>query len=63
MNDGQAPFTRLEHLVADVWALWARKDHPKRAEMEAKAQAAAKQARVVELRAKFEKRKRIYGLG
>lgn len=63
LSDGQPPFSRLEHLVADVWALWAKKDHPVRAEMEEKARTAAKRARVIELRAKFEKRKRTYGLG
>jgi hypothetical protein len=63
LTDGQRPFSRLENLVADVWVLWAKQDHPVRAEMQAKAYMAAKQARVVELRAKFEKRKRTYGLG
>lgn len=63
LNDGQKPYSQLEHLVADVWALWAKKDHPKRAEMEAKAKARRKNARVVKLRSKFERRKRAYGLG
>jgi hypothetical protein len=63
LNGGQLPLSRLEHFLADLWALWAKKDHPVRAEMEAKAHAVAKEARVVELRAKFEKRKRTYGLG
>lgn len=43
--------------------MWAKQDHPRRAEIEAKARTAAKQARVVELKTKFEKRKRIYGMG
>lgn len=61
--NGEPPWGRLEHLMADVWSLWAKKDHPVRADMEAKARTAAKLARVIELRATFEKRKRIYGLG
>lgn len=63
LNGGQPPLSRLEHFIADLWALFAKKDHPVRAEIEAKAKAAAKQARVVELRTKFENRKRTYGLG
>lgn len=63
LNGGELPWTNLEHRVADLWALWAKQDHPVRAEMEAKVKAAAKQARVLKLRAKFEKRKRRYGLG
>jgi hypothetical protein len=63
LNGGDVPFTRLEHLTADVWALWAKQDHPVRAEMEAKARTAAKLARVIQLRTKFEQRKRAYGLG
>lgn len=62
LNDGEPPLSRLESFVADLWALWAREDHPVRAEMVAKARTAAKQARVIELRSKFEKRKRVYGL-
>lgn len=62
INGGEPPWTRLEHLTADVWALWAKQDHPKRAEMEAKAREAAKLAKVILLKAKFEKRKRDYGL-
>jgi len=46
-----------------VWALWARKDHPVRAEIEEQRRRAEKLARVVELKTKFEQRKRIYGLG
>jgi hypothetical protein len=63
INDGQPPLSRVEQFIADLWSLWAKKDHPVRAEMEAKARAAAKHARVSELRTKFENRKRTYGLG
>ncbi|WP_292980975.1 hypothetical protein [Mycobacterium sp.] len=72
LNDGRVPWGNLEHLVADHWALTlmvnsganARfRDHPTRAEIQQKAHAEAKQARVIDLRAKFEKRKRTYGLG
>lgn len=64
VTDGELPFSRLENLIADLWALWARQDdHPARAAVQEKARTAAKQARVIELRAKFETRKRIYGLG
>lgn len=38
-------------------------DHPTRVEMLAKARAEAARARVAELRAEFEKRKKTYGLG
>ncbi|MEV5360576.1 hypothetical protein AB0K45_09555 [Micrococcus luteus] len=62
LNDGQPPWSNLEHRVADLWALWAKKDHPVRVEMKARHKAAAKQARVAELRAVYEKRKRRYGL-
>jgi hypothetical protein len=54
---------RTEHLIADLWTCGRSKDHPVRAEMEAKARTAAKLARVIELRTVFEKRKRTYGLG
>jgi hypothetical protein len=63
LNDGVPQWIITDHLLADLWALWAKQDHPRRAEMEAKARNAAKQARVIELRAVFEKRKRTYGLG
>jgi hypothetical protein len=63
MNDGRPQWATTDHLVADLWSLWAKQDHPVRAEMEAKARTAAKRARVIELRAKFETRKRAYGLG
>lgn len=62
LSDGEPPFSRLEGLIADVWALWAKKDHPKRLAIESKAKQRAKNARVIELRTKFEKRKRTYGL-
>jgi hypothetical protein len=63
LNDGVPQWIITDHLLADLWALWAKQDHPRRVEMEAKARNAAKQARVIELRAVFEKRKRTYGLG
>lgn len=72
LNGGRTPWGNAEHLIADLWALTLQvhsgdksrvQDHPVRAEMEAKARTAAKQARVIELKAKFEKRKRTYGLG
>lgn len=62
LSGGEAPMNRLENLVADVWALWAKKDHPKRAKLEAAAKLRAKEARVIELRSKFEERKRKNGL-
>jgi hypothetical protein len=63
LNGGRPQWVTADHLIADLWALWAKKDHPVRAEMEAKARTAAKQARVIELRAVYEKKKRTYGLG
>jgi hypothetical protein len=63
LNEGHSKWTNLEHLVADLWALWAKQDHPRRAEMEAKIRTTEKLARVIELRTVFEKRKRTYGLG
>lgn len=63
LNGGELPWNRLEHLTADVWALWAKQDHPVRAEMEAQARSAAKLARVIELKTVFNKRKRRYGIG
>ncbi|MGA5467177.1 hypothetical protein [Mycobacterium sp. NPDC050041] len=62
LNGGQAPWSNLEHRVADLWALWAKKDHPVRAEIQAKARTAKKQARVEKLRTVFQKKKRTYGL-
>lgn len=52
-NGGVPPWTRLEHLVADLWALWAKQDHPKRAEMEAKARNARKLEKHNRMRAKY----------
>lgn len=63
LNDGRAPWGNTEHLLADVWALWAKKDHPVRAEAVAKAKREAKQAKVIRLRAKFHRDKQRYGLG
>ncbi|MGE2714193.1 hypothetical protein ACQI4L_09060 [Mycolicibacterium litorale] len=71
LNGGRKPWGQLEHLIADVWVVLVKilnpksrvSDHPTRAEMETKRHVAAKQARVAELRAKYEKRKRTYGLG
>ena len=60
---GNPPFGRTDDLIADLWALWAKQDHPVRAEIQAKAQNEAKRARVVALRARHEQRKRKYGLG
>lgn len=62
LNDGVPPLSRTEHILADLWALQARQEYPPRAEMEAKARATAKRARVIELRATFQKRKHTYGL-
>lgn len=56
-------WTNTDHRIADLWALWAKQDHPVRAEMEAKAAKDAKLARVIQLRATFNKRKKTYGLG
>lgn len=71
LNGNQPPWSRTETLLADLWVVLVRilnpkskvSDHPVRAEMEAKKRREAKLARVVELRATFEKRKRTYGLG
>jgi hypothetical protein len=62
LNDGRPQWTTTDHLIADLWSLWAKRDHPTRAEMEAKAHTAVKMARVIELKTKFENRKRTYGL-
>lgn len=61
--NGGPMWSNTDHRIADLWALFAKKDHPIRAEMEAKAKKQKKQARVIELRTVFEKRKRTYGLG
>lgn len=63
LNGGRPQWTPTEHLLADLWSLVAKQEHPTRAEMEAEARHLTKLARVVELRAKFEKKKRIYGFG
>lgn len=63
LNDGQEPWDNAASLIADLWALWAKEDHPVRAERIEKARAEEKRARVIELRAVHEKRKRAYGLG
>lgn len=62
LNGGQPPLSRTEHFLADLWAIWAKQDHPVRAEMEAEARNTAKLARVIELKSKFKNRKRTYGL-
>lgn len=71
LNGGRSPWSTTDHLIADLWILMLQifvknprhKDHPVRVEMQAKARHAAKLARVVGLRAVFEKRKRAYGIG
>lgn len=63
LNGGRPQWTVTDHLLADLWSLWAKQDHPLRAEAEAKARTAAKLVRVNELRAVYETRKRTYGLG
>lgn len=71
LNGNRSQWSVAEHLLADLWVVLVRilnpksrvKDHPRRAEMEAKAHLEAKRARVVELSSVFEKRKRAYGLG
>lgn len=71
LNGGRRPWGQIEHLLADLWVVLVRilnpksriTDHPTRAEIQAKAHAAAKRARMRELRDLFEKRKRAYGLG
>lgn len=62
LNDGAPMWSNTDHRIADLWKLMAGTEHPIRAEMEAKARTEAKSARVIELRAEFEKRKRIYRL-
>lgn len=58
LNGGHPQWMPTDHLIADLWALWAKQDHPVRAKREAEQRDAAKQARVVQLRAVYEKRKR-----
>lgn len=62
LNGDAPPWSRLEHLAADLWSLWAKQEHPDRAEMVAKVLAEKKLARVIELKTTFKKRKRTYGL-
>lgn len=70
LNDGRPEWTLTDHLIADLWKLTAQanskepkkvKDHPVRAEMQKEAQAAAREARVAQLRADYQRRKRLYG--
>lgn len=71
LNGGRKPWGQVEHLIADVWVVLVKimnpkgdvKDHPRRVEMEAKSRSEAKQTKRARMRAKFEKRKRAYGLG
>jgi hypothetical protein len=67
INDGGQPWTRVENLLADLWALLVKVhgdpaktpedvDHPARAEMAAAALAAAKKV----LKAAFTKRRDAY---
>lgn len=63
LNGGQPPWTTTDHRIADLWSLWAKKEHPLRAEMVAKARREKKLAKVIKLRAVYETKKRTYGLG
>lgn len=63
LNGGESPWQRLEHLIADLWKLWAKEEHPLRAAMIEKIEAVQNMARVIELRTVHEKRRRKYGLG
>lgn len=58
LGDGRQPWTLTDHLIADLWDLWANKDHPVRAAMEKKARHAARLVRLAELSALYHKRKR-----
>jgi hypothetical protein len=62
LNDGAPPWSTTDHLLADLWAVWTKKDHPVRAEHETRARDTAKRSRVVTLRSTFNQRKRRYGL-
>lgn len=62
-NGGVEPWGPLEGLIADLWALWAKKDHPTRVERAAKAKREQKQAKVGALKTKYQGLKRKYGLG
>ena len=55
LNHGRPQWTVNDHLTADLWSLWAKQDHPVRAEMEAKARIESKTAKIIALN---EKRKR-----
>ena len=63
LNDGRPQWSVTDRLIADLWALWAKKDHPARAEMAEKARIAERSARIIKLRALYEKKKRAYGIG
>lgn len=52
MNGGQAPLSRMEHLVADIWSLMTKQDHPVRAAITAKARNARKVEKLRRMRAK-----------
>lgn len=69
LNEGQPGWAPTDHLLADLWLLTVLahsegnsgvEDHPVRAAMEERVRTAAKLARVIELRAEFERRKRRY---
>lgn len=66
LNGGE-PFTLTDNLIADLWVSTTKanakdpkkiKDHPVRAEMQAKAVARARSERAAQLRAEYEERKR-----
>jgi hypothetical protein len=61
LNDDKPHWTVTDHLLADLWSLWAKQEHPRRAEMVAKEEAAAKRLRVAALKNRFQKLKRRYG--
>lgn len=54
MNGGQAPLSRMEHLVADIWSLMTKQDHPVRAAIAAKARNARKVEKLKKMRAKYQ---------
>lgn len=69
LNGGRPGWSVTDHLLADLWVLILRaitrgestiEDHPVRAAMLEKAQAAAKLASIAELRERFTRRKRLY---
>jgi hypothetical protein len=62
LNGGRPQWTNTDHLIADLWTLWAKKDHPTRAETEAKARAEAKTAKVLQMVARHENSQRTNGL-